>query len=212
MVNFSAKGTTTLAQFKEYLGTNNLIVYYELATPIETDISEYLTTDTLECIEGGTLEFLNTYNQAVPNEIAYLFNAVTLNNVVDSYGNPRFIEGEGTPATITGFTATQCKWSLSGTHLMLTLAGTIANGTAITSSVHMADYVMPQFIVDKIQTLTGVFIEFKNTNMRASTLGIQNVEFVARKTTTGVYLTISDVTLTADRNFRIQFDLLIDSK
>ena len=191
---------------------NGVYLYYELATPIETDISAYLTRDTLECIEGGTLEFLNTYNQAVPNETAYLFNAVTLNNVVDSNGNPRFIEGNGTPATITGFTATQCKWSLSGTHLMLVLAGTIANGTAITSSIHMADYVMPQFIVEKIQTLTGVFIEFKNTNMRASTLGIQNVEFVARKTTTGVYLTISDVTLTADRNFRIQFDLLIDSK
>jgi hypothetical protein len=48
--------------------------------------------------------------------------------------------------------------------------------------------------------------------MRASTLGIQNAEFVARKTTTGVYLTISDITLTANRNFRVQFDILIDSE
>ena len=65
---------------------NGVYLYYERATPIETDISAYLTTDTLEVEPNGTLEFLNTYNQAVPNEIAYLFNAVTLNNVVDSNG------------------------------------------------------------------------------------------------------------------------------
>ena len=70
---------------------NGVYLYYELATPIETDISSYISKDTLEVVEGGTLEFLNTYNQAVPNEIAYLFNAVTLNNIVDSNGNPNVI-------------------------------------------------------------------------------------------------------------------------
>ena len=70
---------------------NGVYLYYERGTSIETDISSYISKDTLEVVDGGTLEFLNTYNQAVPNEIAYLFNAVTLNNIVDSNGNPNVI-------------------------------------------------------------------------------------------------------------------------
>lgn len=88
------KSYTSLGQWIEKEGNNPII--YPLATPVETDISEYLTsesltTDTLDVEPNGTLEFLNTYNQAVPNEVAYLFNAVTLNNIVDSNGNTNVI-------------------------------------------------------------------------------------------------------------------------
>jgi hypothetical protein len=47
-------------------------LYYELATPIETDISAYLTTDTIDVEGGGSIEFTNTYNQDVPSDIDYL--------------------------------------------------------------------------------------------------------------------------------------------
>lgn len=40
VVNFSAKGTTTLAQFKTWLSTHNTIVYYVLATPTTTEITD----------------------------------------------------------------------------------------------------------------------------------------------------------------------------
>lgn len=61
-----------LDDFKNYLSSNNLTVYYELATPIETDISSYIDDNFIEVEPSGTITFNNTYNQAVPSEITYL--------------------------------------------------------------------------------------------------------------------------------------------
>ena len=54
---------------------------------------------------------------------------LNISTLTDSKGNPRFIEGEGTPMEMEGFTASYCKWSLSGTHLMIVLSGSFANAT-----------------------------------------------------------------------------------
>ena len=51
---------------------SGVYLYYELATPIETDISAYLDDDSIVVGANGTLTFNNTYNQAVPSEVAYL--------------------------------------------------------------------------------------------------------------------------------------------
>jgi hypothetical protein len=55
---------------------NGVYLYYELATQIETDISAYLTTDTIDVEGGGSLEFTNTYNNDVPSDIDYLIEEV----------------------------------------------------------------------------------------------------------------------------------------
>jgi hypothetical protein len=48
------------------------ILYYELAEPIITDISDILTGDNfIEVESGGTLEFVNEYKNAVPSTIKY---------------------------------------------------------------------------------------------------------------------------------------------
>ena len=65
---------TSAEAFKNAM--SGIYLYYELATPIETDISEYLTTDTLDVEPLGTLEFTNTYSQAVPSDIDYLIEEV----------------------------------------------------------------------------------------------------------------------------------------
>lgn len=49
---------------------------YELATPVETDISEYLDDNSIEVEPLGTLTFTNTYEQAVPSDIDYLIEEV----------------------------------------------------------------------------------------------------------------------------------------
>lgn len=204
------KSYSSLEQFLTNEG--NKYIYYPLATPVETDISAYLTTDTIDVEGGGSIEFTNTYSQAVPNEIAYLFNAVTLNNVVDSNGNPRFIEGNGTPATITGFTATQCKWSLSGTHLMLLLTGTMANGTELTNGMNLAVFTLPDFIKNKITpSWANNYIERKANILFADNWTTQTSTVVLGKFTNINIQQSGALTLTADRNFRVQFDLLIDS-
>ena len=157
----------------------------------------------IETVDEETQETITTY------EYSYqLLNAIEA--LVDASGNPRFIEGDGTPATITGFISTYCKWSLSGTHLMLVLAGSFANGTVISGDI--ATFNLPDYIKDKIFAFVGNFIEFKSIVARAESLGTQNIEFQNILTSTGVKFATSNVTLTADRYFRVQFDLLIDNE
>lgn len=42
-------------------------LYYELATPVETTITEQAPL--LECVDSGSIVFENTYNQDMPNEV-----------------------------------------------------------------------------------------------------------------------------------------------
>lgn len=51
-------------------------LYYELATPVETDISEYIDNGSIVIEADGTLTFTNTYEQAVPSDIDYLIEEV----------------------------------------------------------------------------------------------------------------------------------------
>lgn len=55
---------------------NGITFLFELATPIETDISEYLDDNSIEVEPNGTLTFNNTYEQAVPSDIDYLIEEV----------------------------------------------------------------------------------------------------------------------------------------
>jgi hypothetical protein len=51
---------------------SGVMLYYELAEPIITDISEFITEDNFIKVEGGgTLTFKNKYEFAVPNEVVY---------------------------------------------------------------------------------------------------------------------------------------------
>ena len=69
----------TARDINNYLSSNPLTVYYELATPIEVDISQYLTDDNLIEVEaGGSLTFENVngddYRIPVPSTEEYMIN------------------------------------------------------------------------------------------------------------------------------------------
>lgn len=71
----STKEEMTNAEFKE--SVSGVYAYYELATPQETDISQYLTDDNLISVEsGGTLTFPNSngddYRIPVPSAETYM--------------------------------------------------------------------------------------------------------------------------------------------
>lgn len=136
-----------------------------------------------------------------------------ISTLVDSKGNPRFVEGDGVPLEQTGFTSTYCKWSLSGTHLMCVLAGTVADTTVLANNANLATFDVPSYIWDKIYPVWLTNIEAKSVDMYAQdwtkqTAFIKFTKGVSKLTiTTGTALT-----LTAERSFRVQFDLLIDTE
>ena len=79
----------------------------------------------------------------------------SITTLVDSQSHNRFVEGEGDLKTIAGITFTYNKWSLSGTHFMLVLAGSIANGTAITTADIFAESSSAPFL-----NLLFIFCDF----------------------------------------------------
>lgn len=52
--------------------TDDDYLYYELATPIETDISQYIDDNSIQIEPNGTITFDSTYQQAIPYEYLYL--------------------------------------------------------------------------------------------------------------------------------------------
>ena len=135
-----------------------------------------------------------------------------MENIVDSQGNKRFVEGEGTnsPNTIN---ITYNKWSLSGSHLMLVIAGNIENGTSIASATHLMEYNnLPKYIIDKIIPSVNTLVLSTSIRCYGSDYSIQDMSSNLRKSVGGdLYLELGSITLTADRYFRVQIDLLIDA-
>ena len=136
-------------------------------------------------------------------------------NIVDKDGNARFIEGEITFETATGLTKTYAKWSLSGSHLLIVVCGDIANGSALTNGQVICKINLPQWVKDKIAILFASYmVDFKVITFWADNWSSQTVQGSLQKSADGtVKVAINgNLTLTSDRHFRIQFDLLIDNE
>ena len=139
-------------------------------------------------------------------------HAKILENIEDSASHKRFLEGDVNLAADApaGITKTYGKWSLSGTHLMFVLAGTIANGTVLSWGVLAACAGMPQWVLDKIFPMTDSYVDRKDFEIFADNLTTQTLSAWLRKTTV-LFISVNALTLSADRSFRISFDLLIDN-
>ena len=137
-----------------------------------------------------------------------------LEDIEDSAGNKRFVEGEGTPATISGVTFTYNKWSLSGTHLMLVCAGETTSGTTLTSNMLFVTYSLPDFIMDKIYPIwVNNSVDIKNFYFRSvssESSSLTNIQLRKENNTLTMHSSLSE-TMSGKRAFRFQFDLLIDS-
>ena len=136
-----------------------------------------------------------------------------ITTLVDSQGRNRFEEWNLPAGEVEGFTFVYGKASLCGTHLMFVVAGTVDNGTAITSGIELASLTLPEWIYDKIIPLYSNNVRFSTQGMYASGGTSQNVtiRLVKYSDNKVIIETASAVTLSANRNFAFVFDLLIDS-
>ena len=132
-----------------------------------------------------------------------------VNTLVDADGHIRFIEGDVTLNEIEGLTQTYGKWSLSGSHLLIVIAGKIDNATALSGTICTVD--LPSWIKDKLVPIYGQAVVRQNDTVFSSDGSTnQSALNVLGKSGTNIYVG-SYITATADRYFRYQFDLLIDA-
>ena len=96
--NFSAKGTTTLAQFKTWLSTHNTILYYILATPTTTEITDTELINQLEAIRlqlGVNNITVDSNNLSSPLKLTYLSELETIDEEMLKNVNVNFGEKFG---------------------------------------------------------------------------------------------------------------------
>lgn len=171
-----------------------------------------LTYTDASCVETVSYDLVGghwVYNSTDITPIA----EPLLENIVDEQGRKRFVEGAGSPLAQEGVTINYCKWSLSGTHLMLVVAGNIANGTSIANGTDLATFSLPKWIYDKIYPVWEARLEIKSVPLTANDWSVQTWGIVLTKSLNLIKFTAtSAITLTADRGFRVSFDLLIDNE
>ena len=135
-------------------------------------------------------------------------------NIVDKDGHKRFIEGTITPETISGFTFEYTRWSLSGSHLLIVVAGTIADATTIADNTRLCKITFPKWINDKIYDIFVPNIDIKTAILYGEDASSQTTtaRFRTINTTEKDIIIRNGLTTTAKRMFRIAFDLLIDNE
>lgn len=154
-----------------------------------------------------------TGDVSITGDLEITGDAKIFENIVDKDGNKRFIDIVGAVnPLVEGLTGTYCRASLSGTHLLVVLAGTIADESVLTNGMTFATFELPQWIRDKIVPVWSTYIERKSVTLWADDWSSQEDNMSISKVSNGVaIISLTPVTLTKERKFRVQFDLLIDN-
>ena len=185
----------------------------EITTEMVDD-EEVITYGDIILTKGGkTITVSYDGTDATVTEEGSIANPV-MENIKDKDGNLRFIEGKLTLSEVSGITFGYNKWSLSGTHLMIVLGGTIANGSQIANGTWAILDSLPQWIQNKIEPIFSTVIDSKIVPFYASDFTSATMSLSLYKDSVGIKIVRiggTTTTFTADRNFRIQFDLLIDN-
>lgn len=136
-----------------------------------------------------------------------------LNEIVDSQGRQRFIEGNLNPVELEGETVKYAKWSLSGTHLMVVFAFTMSANAEIQEQQTIFSAIFPAWVASKIRTIKDTYVDFVAiTAFNTNTLGEVNLRFRVVKSGNSIIVNKRGATTFADDTYvRIELDFLIDT-
>ena len=161
-------------------------------------------------IDSGDAKYILT---SEAQEIGAISELPVFENIVDKDGHKRFIEGDiSLASSIEGVTLEYSKWSLSGSHLMLVLAGKIDNGATINGTMTNAIQ-LPAWVIEKIKPTYGSIVLRQNVTAYAGDGGTtQTILSVVAKSSGNIVIAGYGFTATDDRYFRMQFDLVVDNE
>ena len=178
----------------------------------KSDTGICLTYADASCIETQSYDYVDGTGWVYNSQDLSFINR--MEQIVDAQGHNRFIEGDITIESVSGVSKLYGKWSLSGSHLLIVLALGLANTTEIINGTTIAAMNnIPKWIQDKIVKLWSTnAVDRKSIYLWGDDWSTQNCNCVLIKSTNSINIVFgSSITLTADRNCRIYFDLLIDN-
>ena len=158
------------------------------------------------------LKYLEAFKENHPDPTQG--GGATLDDIVDSQGNKRFIEGNGTVGTVQGLTPTYNKWSLSGTHLMCVLAAHVDIGSHIYNNTTIASFEVPVYIGNKIFPVWNDNITRTKLNIWSTGGSLSQIDVYVKYSNNVISIVYSgsQYDFSFESNFRFQVDLLIDSE
>lgn len=168
---------------------------------------------TITFTQGGTTKGSITLNQATDQTIdldAGGISAVKLADIVDSQGNPRFINNHGIWASVPGMQGIKATWSLNGYNLMFEALGAFQQNVDLDTTI--VSFELPQWILNKINTSYGSIVDMIRFSIVGTKEGINNATLLIAKTTDGrvAFNTPQGVTITEPKIFRIRYNIIID--
>ena len=138
-----------------------------------------------------------------------------LGKIIDTAGNLRFNEGNLTviDPLPTGVSISYAKWSLSGTHLMIVLAGSVSANESVSPTPGIAVAELPQYIKDKIYPMFGTFLgKFDGQLVNTSNYHTTTLTVGVDKVNNGLRIDLPHIDSAENQQiFRFGIDLLIDS-
>ena len=132
-------------------------------------------------------------------------------DIKDKDGHARFIEGDVDRETdVTNITKKYGKWALSGSHLLIVFAFSVENDATINSII--ARLQIPEWIHNKLVPIQAQYVSKSSFELIGSDISTQDMTcFLTKAANNNLVLDINSVTLTAHRECRVVFSLLIDN-
>lgn len=136
---------------------------------------------------------------------------IDINNLIDKDGHERFVGGDISLYNDMPFTKLYGKWALSGSHLLIVLTLHMTNGAEFSYDA-ICKIELPQWIKDKLVVIFGsASVALNTATFYGTDLSAQYVNSYLTKSGDGtIQIYLGNITATADRTARIEYDLLID--
>ena len=132
-----------------------------------------------------------------------------IENLVDSKGRNRFIEGVGIPANVNGMTVASSKWTLNGNNLLFEILGTFSEN--LSGNTDLWTFKLPGWIVSNITTPYLNLVDFIRFDAvytdRAPATGFMQIY---KNEDTVTFKNQDNVTIDALTVFKIRYNIIID--
>lgn len=136
---------------------------------------------------------------------------VTLDYIVDSQGNKRFIGGNGTPGNVPGMTIASSKWVLNGTNLIFEILGSFSNN--LRSNEVISSFTLPDWISNKIVPVLNNTVTLMKVDLYFTSGGETVTSINVYKSGNILYFSaLSNLTVDRQTFFNIRYNIIIDSE
>ena len=142
-----------------------------------------------------------------------LLEVAKIENLVDSKGRNRFIEGVGIPANVDGMTIISSKWALNGNNLIFEIIGGINKN--IPQMTKICTFNLPAWIANKIKQVTSGIVDIKKYDVVSSDGGLSITNLLINKNSNDIdFTTASGITTISGEQafFRFTFNTIIDNE